>query len=77
MSGTLASRIRATVHPRVVVERPEQLLDVEGDAVGPLVDGLDDVPRRRKLPAKDQGGRDSRLLERQRLEAGLLARRAG
>ena len=71
----------ATVGPRVVVERAEQLLDVEGDAVRPLVDGLDDVARRRQLAAEDQRRRDRRLLERQRLEASLpgmaLAEHAG
>ena len=48
VSGTCASRIARAVEARLVVERRQQLLDMEGDAVGPLVDRVDDLARRRE-----------------------------
>ena len=43
VSGTVASRIARPFAPSFRAERPEQLLDVERDAIGPLVDGGRDL----------------------------------
>ena len=60
------------VGPRVLVERSEQLLDVERDAVRPLVDRLDHVARRRQLAAEDQGRGDGGLVDRQWAQPDLF-----
>ena len=57
---------------RIVVEGRQQLLDVQRDAVGPLVDRLDHVARSRQLAAKDQRRRDRGLLDGQRSEPDLF-----
>ena len=62
----------AAVRPGLVVERGEQLLDVERDAVRPLVDGVDDLARRRQAGPEDERDHERRLVLREGLEAGLL-----
>ena len=72
VSGTCAVADRAPVRPRLVAERPEQLLDVERDAVGPLVDGVDHLARRRQPGPQDQRHDERRLVVRERRQPRLL-----
>ena len=56
VSGTVASRIAGAVDRGAVgAERAEQLLDMERDAVGPLVDRGRDVARCRQAGIEEQG----------------------
>ena len=72
VSGTCASRMRRPSVAVVVVERREQLLDVERDAVRALVHGLDDVARGGQVAAEDQRRGHAGLVERQGAELDLL-----
>ena len=60
------------VRARIVIQRGQQLLDVQRDAVGPLLDRLDHIARSRQLAAKDQRRGDRRFLDRQRTKPDLL-----
>ncbi len=63
---------RAAVRPFVLGDRPEQLFDVERNAVSPRVDRVDDVARRRQTGAEDERRHERRLLEGQGRESRLL-----
>ena len=60
VSGTVASRI-AALRSGVRAQCAQKLLDVEGDAVRPLIDGVRDLTRRRQTGIEDQR-RDERGL---------------
>ena len=66
VSGTFASRIAAPSERASALSAPEQLLDVERDAIGPLVDGRRDVAR----------GRQAGVEQERRDQGGLALRRA-
>ena len=63
---------RGAVGPRIGAERAEQLLDVERDPVGPLVDRSRDVARRGQAGVEDQRRDESRLGWSSGVEADLL-----
>ena len=70
--GNLGGADRATVRPGVLVQRGEQLLDVEGNAVRALVHGGDDLARCRQAGPQDEGDDERRLVLREGLEARFL-----
>ena len=61
-----------TVGAGLVIERREELLDVERDPVRPRVDRLDDFPGSRQLAAQDQRRREARLVSREGAQPDLL-----
>ena len=63
---------RRAVGPRLGAQRPEQLLDVERDPVGPLVDGGRDIARGRQAGVEDQRRDERRLGGIERDEPDLL-----
>src|SRR5204863_6867102 len=67
-----ADRIAARVSE---LERDaEELLDMQGDPVGPLEDGCDDVGRSGPTKIEDLAGHERRLLERQPTKPGFLGK---
>ena len=62
----------AAVREPVPTERAEEFLDVERDAVGPGVDRVDDVARRRQARPEDQRRHQRRLVAAQAPEPYLL-----
>ena len=72
VSGTPASRIARAVDARLGAERAEQLLDMERDAVGPLVHRGRDVARRRQPGAEQEGRDEGRLAGIERHDPELL-----
>jgi hypothetical protein len=56
-----------------IAEGGQQLLDVERDAVGALIHGLDDLARCGQPGAEDEGRDQRRLLIGQPVEPDLLA----
>ena len=63
---------REAVGPGIGTQRAEQLLDVERDAIGALVDRLDDLAWSRQPRIEDQRRDERRLGPRQRRQAHLL-----
>jgi hypothetical protein len=63
---------RMAVEPLVLCDRPEQLLDVERNPVGPRVDRVHDIARRRQTGAEDERRHQRGLLARQGCESHFL-----
>ncbi len=63
---------RGAVDARLGAERAEQLLDVERDAVGPLVHRGRDVARRRQPGTEEEGRDEGRLAGIERHDPELL-----
>ena len=68
--GRLADR--QAVRARLRAERPEQLLDVERDAVGSLVDRVRDLARGREAGVEDQRRDERGLRPGERRQPDLL-----
>ena len=62
---------------RLLAQRADELLDVEGNAVGPLVDRCHDVARRRKASPENERGHQRGLVKVERVEAGLFGQPLG
>jgi len=61
----------------VGAERPEQLFDVERNAIGPLVYRVDDGARSRQAGAEDQRGHESGVVVPEALQADFLGNPLG
>ncbi len=72
VSGTCASRMRRPSARASSSSAASSSSMWSGNAVRPLVDGLDHVARRRQLAAQDQRRGDAGLVDRQRSQPDLL-----
>ena len=63
---------REAIRPRLGVESPEELLDVERDPVRPIVDGVSDLARGRQTRVEDERGHERGFGFRQRRQPDLL-----
>ena len=77
VSGTVASRIARPIRSGVRAQGAQKLLDVEGDAVRPLVDGVRDLTWRRQAGIEDQRRHERGLGCGQRAEPQLLGHPLG